>query len=99
MFYKQTPVNITGYGLAAGCQVFYRKIYGVFLQCTWGNIVGIIERKGRTIPVKRDEQEITIKSHKEHFQTRKGRSSVERDIRSGKHRGTRILIKLEAEES
>ena len=30
MFYKQTPVKITGYGLAAGCQVFYRKIYGLF---------------------------------------------------------------------
>ena len=30
MFYKQTPVKITGYGLAAGCQLFYRKIYGFF---------------------------------------------------------------------
>ena len=30
MLYKQTPVKITGYGLAAGCQVFYRKIYGFF---------------------------------------------------------------------
>ena len=30
MFYKQTPVKITGNGLAAGCQVFYRKIYGFF---------------------------------------------------------------------
>ena len=30
MFYKQTPVKITRYGLAAGCQVFYRKIYGCF---------------------------------------------------------------------
>ena len=30
MFYKQTPVKITGYGLAADCQVFYRKIYGFF---------------------------------------------------------------------
>ena len=30
MFYKQTHVKITGYGLAAGCQVFYRKIYGFF---------------------------------------------------------------------
>ena len=30
MFYKQMPVKITGYGLAAGCQVFYRKIYGFF---------------------------------------------------------------------
>ena len=34
MFYKQTPVKITGNGLAAGCQVFYRKIYGFFLLCT-----------------------------------------------------------------
>ena len=33
MFYKQTPVKITGYGLAAGCQVFYREIYGFFLPC------------------------------------------------------------------
>ena len=33
MFYKQSPVKITGYGLAAGCQVFYRKIYGFFLHC------------------------------------------------------------------
>ena len=24
----------TGNGLAAGCQLFYRKIYGYFLQCT-----------------------------------------------------------------
>ena len=32
MFYKQTAVKITGNGLAASCQVFYRKIYG-FLQC------------------------------------------------------------------
>ena len=31
MFYKQTPVKITGNGLAAGCQVFYRKIYGFFI--------------------------------------------------------------------
>ena len=23
-------MKITGYGLAAGCQVFYRKIYGFF---------------------------------------------------------------------
>ena len=30
MFYKQTPVKITGNGLAAGRQVFYRKIYGLF---------------------------------------------------------------------
>ena len=34
MFYKQTPVKITGYGLAAGCQVFYRIMYGIFLQYT-----------------------------------------------------------------
>ena len=33
MFYKQRVVKITGNGLAAGCQVFYRKIYGFFLQC------------------------------------------------------------------
>ena len=25
--------KITGNGLAAGCQLFYRKIYGYFLQC------------------------------------------------------------------
>ena len=25
--------KITGNGLAAGCQLFYRKIYGNFLQC------------------------------------------------------------------
>ena len=30
MFYMQTPVKTTGNGLAAGCQVFYRKIYGLF---------------------------------------------------------------------
>ena len=30
MLYKQTPIKITGYGLAAGCQVFYCKIYGFF---------------------------------------------------------------------
>ena len=30
MFHKQTPVKITGYGLAAGFKVFYRKIYGFF---------------------------------------------------------------------
>ena len=30
MFYKQMPVKIKGYGLAAGCQEFYRKIYGFF---------------------------------------------------------------------
>ena len=24
----------TGHGLAAGCQLFYRKIYGYFLQCS-----------------------------------------------------------------
>ena len=30
MFYKQTPVKTTGNGLAAGCQVFNRKIYGFF---------------------------------------------------------------------
>ena len=31
MFYKQTPVKITGNGLVAGSQqVFYRKIYGFF---------------------------------------------------------------------
>ena len=35
MFYKQTPVKITGNGLAAGFQVFYRKIYGFFLQPTY----------------------------------------------------------------
>ena len=28
------PVKITGNGLAAGFQVFYRKIYGFFLHCT-----------------------------------------------------------------
>ena len=28
MLYKQMAVKITGNGLAAGCQVFYRKIYG-----------------------------------------------------------------------
>ena len=33
MFYKKTPVRITGYGLAAECQIFYYKIYGFFLQC------------------------------------------------------------------
>ena len=33
MFYKQTPVKKTGNGLAAGCQVFYRKIYGFFVVC------------------------------------------------------------------
>ena len=27
------PGKITGYGLAAGCQVFYHNIYGSFLQC------------------------------------------------------------------
>ena len=26
-------LKITGNGLAAGCQLFYRKIYGYFLQC------------------------------------------------------------------
>ena len=30
MFYRQMPVQIKGYELAAGCQVFYRKIYGYF---------------------------------------------------------------------
>ena len=30
MFNKQTPVKITGNGLAASCQVFYRKIYIFF---------------------------------------------------------------------
>ena len=34
MFYKQTPVKIAGFGLAAGCQVFDRKIYG-FLYSVW----------------------------------------------------------------
>ena len=29
----RAPVKITGNGLAAGCQLFYRKIYGYFLQC------------------------------------------------------------------
>ena len=38
MFYKQTPVKITGYGLSAGCQVFYRKIYGFFT--VWGEGAG-----------------------------------------------------------
>ena len=33
MLYKQTPVKITGCGLAAGRQVFYRRICGFFLQC------------------------------------------------------------------
>ena len=28
------PVKITGNRLAARCQVFYRRIYGIFLQCT-----------------------------------------------------------------
>ena len=27
--------KITGNGLAAGCQLFYRKIYGYFLQCMY----------------------------------------------------------------
>ena len=27
------PVKISGNGLAAGCQLFYCKIYGYFLQC------------------------------------------------------------------
>ena len=35
MFYKQTPVKITLYGLAAGCRVFYRKIYGFFTVYPW----------------------------------------------------------------
>ena len=26
-------LKITGNGLAAGCQLFYHKIYGYFLQC------------------------------------------------------------------
>ena len=30
MFNKQTPEKITGNGPAAGCQVFYPKIYGFF---------------------------------------------------------------------
>ena len=29
----RAPVKIAGSGLAAGCQLFYRKIYGCFLQC------------------------------------------------------------------
>ena len=33
MFYKQIPVKITGYGLAAGCQIFYRKLYVFFIVC------------------------------------------------------------------
>ena len=38
----------TGNGLAAGCQLFYRKIYGYFLQCirfvqsTSGAIVNVV---------------------------------------------------------
>ena len=30
---QPTCKNITGNGVAAGCQLFYRKIYGYFLQC------------------------------------------------------------------
>ena len=40
----------TGNGLAAGCQLFYRKIYGYFLQCTrfhWSPSIG----KSRKTPV------------------------------------------------
>ena len=31
------PVKITGNGLAPGYQLFYRKIYGYFLQCKTDN--------------------------------------------------------------
>ena len=30
---KKKQKKKTGNGLAAGCQLFYRKIYGYFLQC------------------------------------------------------------------
>ena len=33
MFYKQTPLKITGNRLAAGCQAFHRKIYADVQQC------------------------------------------------------------------
>ena len=39
MFYKQTPVKITGNPLAAGCQVFYRKIYGFFTVCVLTKVI------------------------------------------------------------
>ena len=48
MFYKQTPVKITGYGLAAGCQVFYRKIYGFLLQWVSFSHVSDLELKDYT---------------------------------------------------
>ena len=34
------PVKITGNGMAAGCQLFYRKIYGYVLQCRkWWSLI------------------------------------------------------------
>ena len=37
----RAPVIITGNGLAAGCKVFDRKIYGYFLQCTISSHINI----------------------------------------------------------
>ena len=35
MFTGASKKKTIGNGLAAGCQLFYRKIYGYFLQCTF----------------------------------------------------------------
>ena len=38
--------KITGNGLASGCQLFYRKIYGYFLQCR-NNSLNVLRHKAQ----------------------------------------------------
>ena len=52
MFYKQTPVKTTGNGLAAGCQVFYCKIYGLFYSVVLIERAPIVDIVGKRLPPK-----------------------------------------------
>ena len=51
MCYKQTPVKTTGNELAAGCRVFYRKIYRWFLQCMGQYVISLEKDRSERISI------------------------------------------------
>ena len=63
MFYKQTPVKITGNGLAAGSQVFCRKIYGFFNSVPRKSVVRLTDHPELTVDIYRGRK--TTIQHKE----------------------------------
>ena len=63
MFYKQMPVKITGNRLAARCQVFYHKIYGLFFYSVFPGAISIRPRGYKTLVMLSSVDEI-LNAHK-----------------------------------